>query len=143
MPQVSFCESAEKLHAPLAMMARSAIEGLAGRSAVRICDIASPLEARRRDDLLLVLERSEHNALVREGNRVTISYADPFAEASLGALIAGMGSHGAPVFAEPESLAILALARRLAMSDIPVLIGGPTGTGKEVLSRFIHQGSAA
>ena len=45
------------------------------------------------------------------------------------------------IAADPESLSILALAERLAASDIPVLINGPTGTGKEVLSRFIHAAS--
>jgi two-component system response regulator FlrC len=45
------------------------------------------------------------------------------------------------VAADPDSLSVLALAERLALSDIPVLIGGPTGTGKEVLSRFIHDSS--
>jgi two-component system response regulator FlrC len=43
-----------------------------------------------------------------------------------------------PIAADPETLSILALADRLAASEIPVLINGPTGTGKEVLSRFIH-----
>src|SRR3546814_4700924 len=39
------------------------------------------------------------------------------------------------------SLSVLALADRLATAEIPVLINGPTGTGKEVLSRFIHNRS--
>ena len=43
-----------------------------------------------------------------------------------------------PIASDTESLSVLALADRLAASDIPVLINGPTGTGKEVLSRFIH-----
>lgn len=47
-----------------------------------------------------------------------------------------------PVAADPESLALLALAERVAASDITVLINGPTGTGKEVMSRAIHNGSA-
>jgi two-component system response regulator FlrC len=46
-----------------------------------------------------------------------------------------------PIAADTESLSVLALADRLAASDIPVLINGPTGTGKEVLSRFIHNRS--
>ena len=48
----------------------------------------------------------------------------------------------APVAADPESLALYTLADRIAQSDITVLINGPTGTGKEVLARAIHLGSA-
>ncbi len=47
----------------------------------------------------------------------------------------------APSAADPQSLALFALAERVAQSDVTVLVGGPTGTGKEVLSRFIHNRS--
>ena len=48
----------------------------------------------------------------------------------------------APVAADPESLALYALVERVAAADITVLVNGPTGTGKEVLARAIHMGSA-
>ena len=46
-----------------------------------------------------------------------------------------------PTAADPESLALHALAERVAAADITVLINGPTGTGKEVLARAIHLNS--
>ena len=37
---------------------------------------------------------------------------------------------------------ILAMAHRIALRDVPVLIQGESGTGKELLARAIHQASA-
>jgi two-component system response regulator FlrC len=75
------------------------------------------------------------------GERLHISYDDGAGEGALAALIAGVTPAGIPIAADPESLSVLALAERIAASEIPVLINGPTGTGKEVLSHFIHNRS--
>jgi two-component system, response regulator FlrC len=47
-----------------------------------------------------------------------------------------------PVVADEKSHALLALAQRVAVSDASVMIMGPSGSGKEVLARYIHQHSS-
>lgn len=47
-----------------------------------------------------------------------------------------------PIAAAPQSKALLQLACRVAQSDASVMILGPSGSGKEVLARYIHQQSA-
>ncbi|BCV66049.1 sigma-54-dependent Fis family transcriptional regulator [Shewanella carassii] len=49
--------------------------------------------------------------------------------------------NGGPVVADEKSLALLALAQRVAASEASVMITGPSGSGKEVLARYIHQHS--
>lgn len=39
---------------------------------------------------------------------------------------------------EPRSRELFALAERVARSDVSVFVNGPTGSGKEVLAKFIH-----
>ncbi|MEW6363956.1 MAG: sigma 54-interacting transcriptional regulator [Acidobacteriota bacterium] len=41
----------------------------------------------------------------------------------------------------PEMLSLCQQARKIALSDIPVLIRGESGTGKELLARLIHRSS--
>ena len=93
-------------------------------------------------DRTVLLSRAATNAITRShGGRHDLAYADSADPAVLAALIACAAPAGGPVAADPETLSVLALAERLAAAEIPVLINGPTGTGKEVLSRFIHMRS--
>ncbi|WP_174286048.1 sigma-54-dependent Fis family transcriptional regulator [Sphingomonas bacterium] len=77
----------------------------------------------------------------RDGSPARIAFGP--ADAAIGngfarALLAGPET---PTAADPESLALFALAERVAQAEITVLINGPTGTGKEVLARAIHNNS--
>ena len=45
------------------------------------------------------------------------------------------------VFVDPISQHLLALAQRVAQTDVTALLVGPTGAGKEVLARVLHESS--
>ena len=45
------------------------------------------------------------------------------------------------VFVDPISQHLLALAQRVAQTDVTSLLVGPTGAGKEVLARVLHESS--
>ncbi len=47
------------------------------------------------------------------------------------------------VYVDPVSRNLLALAQRVAQADVTVLVEGPTGSGKEVLARVLHESSPA
>jgi len=46
-----------------------------------------------------------------------------------------------PIFGDPSTEALLKMAEKVAKSDASVIISGPSGSGKEVLSRYIHDKS--
>ena len=99
------------------------------------------------DRLELDLRHGECASLAVMGKaRVAITYnaatIEP-ARAALSAIAsyAGASKGGWPIARDEKSLALLTLAERVAGSEIPVLLEGPTGTGKEVLARFVHRRS--
>jgi len=47
-----------------------------------------------------------------------------------------------PVFGDPSTAALFKMADKVAVSDASVMITGPSGSGKEVLSRYLHDKSA-
>ncbi|MCB2075563.1 MAG: sigma-54-dependent Fis family transcriptional regulator [Novosphingobium sp.] len=131
-------EGVIKNHAPLIQRVSTIADSLFRGANIVLRDAAdtSPLPPRAR---VVTLARGDEPQLLRNGpNHVTITYRDPNSESALSKVIAAMARPEDPLAADPESLSIFALGDRLAASDIPVLINGPTGTGKEVLARFIH-----
>lgn len=47
-----------------------------------------------------------------------------------------------PIVADPSSVKLLELSQKVAKSDATVMVLGPSGSGKEVLARYIHDQSA-
>lgn len=138
MTGVEFSEAVARGHAPLVQRAQAIAATLGGHGTLVLRDAGdrSPPQPRAH---VVTLKHGSADAIRREHtSHVAIAYRDPAGDGALAALLAAMARPGAPIAADPESLSVLALAERLAASDIPVLINGPTGTGKEVLSRFIH-----
>ncbi|GLP94976.1 sigma-54-dependent transcriptional regulator [Paraferrimonas sedimenticola] len=52
------------------------------------------------------------------------------------------GGEEQAVVADEQSQALLKLAQKVAKSDASVMITGPSGSGKEVLARYLHQHSS-
>jgi two-component system, response regulator FlrC len=47
-----------------------------------------------------------------------------------------------PVASDPRTTALFTLARKVAATDVTVLLTGESGTGKEVVARYIHANSS-
>ncbi|MEY2943235.1 MAG: hypothetical protein RLY97_1249 [Pseudomonadota bacterium] len=128
-------------HAPLIQRAAGIAQAFGGTDSIALVDADTKSTASAKRDCIS-LACKPVPSLRRDGaHRFAISYRDATSESALAALIACAALPQSPIAADPESLSVLALAERLAISEIPVMIGGPTGTGKEVLSRFIHHHS--
>lgn len=151
MDHIEFTSSLARRHTPLVQRAAAIVATLGQSYRLRLTDgqdTPPPASAAT----TITLAQGPRPSLVRQpaarggkGLNYTLTYCDPAGEGATAALVACASARGdgpgAPIAADPESLSVLSLAERLAASDIPVLIGGPTGTGKEVLSRFIHDNS--
>ncbi|MGX0974921.1 two-component system response regulator FlrC [Roseovarius sp. MBR-51] len=110
-----------------------------------LVELARKLGAKR----IVVIEGQAPDFALREdmgGRLLTESLPDSglpaLRDAALMALADVLAApFGAMVAADPQSGALIDMARRVARFDVSVFINGPTGSGKEVLSRLIHQAS--
>lgn len=108
---------------------------------------ANPPGCRPEDRLELDLRHGDVASIQMLGaKRLALTYNVATLDAARAALSA-LAAHGSapktgwPIARDERSLALLTLAERIAGAQIPVLLEGPTGTGKEVLARFIHRRS--
>ncbi len=99
-----------------------------------------PTGGRPKDAIELDLAIDETPSLTKQSaSRVALRYSENSREHARAAFIACAAQGGWPIARDDRSLALLTLAERIAGSEIPVLLEGPTGTGKEVLARFVHR----
>ncbi len=65
----------------------------------------------------------------------------PDAELIAAVLAAVVAENNALIHRDPRMVRVLALADRIAPSEASVLITGPSGTGKELMARYLHNKS--
>ena len=91
---------------------------------------------------ILVLEKTEAGYEMQNdlgGAYVIISLKD-FNDVILEIIFQSL-SNDKYSFSDPKTYSLVKMAEKVAKTDVTVFIHGPTGTGKEVISNYIHQNS--
>ncbi|WP_459444955.1 sigma-54 dependent transcriptional regulator [Alphaproteobacteria bacterium US3C007] len=86
------------------------------------------------------VERSMNGALLRVSMPIV---SDDMAQSFIFALVASFITDGdSTIAADPVSVDLLKLGDRVARAQVNVFVNGPTGSGKEVLAKYIHKKSS-
>ena len=125
------------------VISKPLVEKLGGTEA--LLEFARKAKARK---ILIIQENAEMPKIVcGTGGRVwnmglSDAACDPDGEfgAQMAATLVSEARHVA--VSDDASANLLTMARRVADTDVTVFINGPTGTGKEVLARFVHNHSS-
>lgn len=105
--------------------------------------VSSVLQSGRGINVVPIVEYADQECAARLLELGCVDYLlAPFSEAQLEALLrrqaAARHAQGSFVSRSQAGRRLLAMAQRVAMTRAPILISGETGTGKELMARYIH-----
>ncbi len=142
MNEANIAKQAQKKHAGLIDRVVPLMIGRSGDDILHLVDPADGDVPHRRGDRRVQLGCGGSPGIAMTGlNSCLLAYDPASMDSAAAALLAASTGTGMPIAGDTETIALLTLARRVAQSTIPVLVEGPTGTGKEVLARFLHNAS--
>ncbi len=112
----------------------------------KLIELARQIKARL---IIVIKEHADHFAINTDlgGKLISVSIPDvstqhPSSHYGFNMIASMIDADGHLATGSDASLNMLNLAKKVAATDVTVFINGPTGTGKEVLSRFVHFHSA-
>jgi len=93
-------------------------------------------------NIIILSQKSEQYKLFNElgGAYIEVSYSE--LDEVISEIIFQLIESEKYSFSDPKTNALIKMAKKVAETDVTVFIHGPTGTGKEVISNYIHQNSS-